>query len=434
MAVSGKDVVDYLMQFRGTPYAWGGNSLTGGIDCSGLLQQGFKQFGINISRTTFTQIGEGKGVGMKDLQVGDAVFFETSSSTEGPDHVGIYIGGGKFLHAPKTGDVVKVSDMTDSYYGNRFVGGRRFNGVQGGGDANTDWSNQTPTEAKLSPEELAAQYGWAYGFLKSEPSLAKIFDGMVKENWNKAKFDAMLAETDFWKNNAEVTRQAIQMKAVDPASWSAAMNANKLVIQQLAAKMGAAIPDSLVPQIAEQMQMFGFTEDNLRPILAEYIDFSKNNLTGEAGMHEHNMRQFASDMGVDMSQQSIKNYAQLMVKGMSSMEDFQGFVREQSASAFPAFQEQIMKGGQTVKNIANPYVQMMAQDLEMNPFEITLKDPLIKGALNGIDQKGKPVGMTLVDFQSTLRGDPRWRSTKQAQDKVMNIGSQVLRDMGMISG
>lgn len=432
MAVSGQQVVDYLMQFQGTPYVWGGNSLSGGIDCSGLLQQGFAKFGVNISRTTFTQIGEGKAVDMKDLQVGDAVYFETNASTAGPDHVGIYIGNGKMLHAPKTGDVVKVSDITDSYYSSRFVGGRRFDGVAGGGEANNDWASQSPVERKLAPEELAAQYGWAYGFLKSEPSLAKLFDGMVKENWTKDKFDAELAQTDFWKNNADTARQALQMKSVDPASWNAAMMANRQMIQQLAYKMGAAIPDGMLPQMAEQMQMMGMGEEQLRPILAQYIDFSKNNLTGEAGMHEHTMRQYASDMGVDLSQQSVKNYAQLMVKGMSSMDDFQNFVKEQAVSAYPAFSEQIMKGGQTLKNIANPYVQMMAQDLEMNPNEISLKDPLIKSALNGIDQQGKPVGLSVVDFQSTLRGDPRWRSTQQAQDKTMAVGHKVLRDMGVL--
>lgn len=435
MAVNGQDIVNYLMQFKGTPYVWGGNSLQSGIDCSGLIQQGMAHFGINVSRTTYSQIGEGKAVGMGDLQVGDAVYFDTDRNTEGPDHVGIYIGGGKFLHAPKTGDVVKVSDMTDSYYSSRFMGGRRFNGVVGGGDANTDWSSQTPKEAQLakslSPEEMAAQYGWAYSFLRSEPSLSSLFDKMVSENWTQAKFNAELAETDFWKNNADVTRQALQMKATDPGSWNAAINANKLVISQLAAKMGAAVPDGLLPKMAEDMQMYGMTEDNLRPILADYIDFSKNNLTGEAGMHEYNMRAYANDMGVDLNQQSIKNYAQLVVKGMATQDDYQNYIREQAMSAYPAFTQQI-QGGVRVKDIANPYIQSMAQSLEMNPFDITLKDPMIKQAMNGVNQDGKPAGLSVGDFQTMLRGDPRWRTTKQAQDKAMNIGAMVLKNMGVL--
>ena len=433
MAVTGQQVVDYLMQFRGTPYAWGGNDLKGGIDCSGLLQQGFKQFGINISRTTFTQIGEGKAVDMKGLQIGDAIYFETNASTAGPDHVGIYIGNGKFLHAPKTGDVVKVSDLTDGYYANRFVGGRRFDGVVGGGEANNDWATQSETEQRLSPEEMAANYGLSYAFMNSDASIKQTFDDAVAGNWTDQKFQAAFRNTDWWKNTADTARKALQMKASDPATWSFTLDANKQKALQMAAEIGASIPGSALDQLAENMAMTGMTDEGLRSLLSGYIDFtSDQNLNGQAGMHAASMRKYASDMGVDVSQQAIKNYAQLMIRGMSSQDDYKNFVNEQATSAFPAFAQQI-KGGQTMRNIANPYVQMMAQTLEVNPNQLSLRDPTIMSGLNGLDQDGKPTGRTLTDFQTMLRGDPRWRSTQQAQDKTMNIGLNVLKQMGVAS-
>ncbi|QIA28808.1 hypothetical protein [Streptomyces phage JXY1] len=100
MAVNGADIADWAKQWTGTPYVWGGNSLSGGVDCSGLVQQVYKHFGINVSRTTYSQIGEGKAVGMNELQAGDMVFFDTNPGVKGPDHVGIYLGGGKMIHAP----------------------------------------------------------------------------------------------------------------------------------------------------------------------------------------------------------------------------------------------------------------------------------------------------------------------------------------------
>ena len=84
-----------------------------------------------------------------------------------------------------------------------------------------------------------------------------------------------------------------------------------------------------------------------------------------------------------------------------------------------------------MRNIANPYVQMMAQTLEVNPNQLSLRDPTIMSGLNGLDQDGKPVGRTLNDFQQMLRGDPRWRSTQQAQDKAMSVGNSVLKQMGL---
>jgi len=433
MAISGKDIVNYLMQFRGTPYAWGGNSLSGGIDCSGLIQQGMAHFGINVARTTYDQINQGRGVDMHDLQVGDAVFFDTDRSTGGPDHVGIYIGGGKFLHAPKTGDVVKISDMTDSYYSSRFMGGRRFSGIEGGGDANTDWGTQSSVDRKLSGEELSAQYGLAYSFLNSDPSLKGLFGDAVSGSWTSDKFKAKLRETDFWKNNSDTARKALEMKNADPATWNFTMDANKQKIRDMAAEIGAAVPDGVIPSLAEQIAMMGMDDNAIKKVLADYVDFTNNTLSGQAGMYETGMRQYAGDMGVTLGQQSIKNYAQLMLKGMSTQQDFKNFVNEQAKSAFPAFGKQI-DGGQTVRAIANPYIQTMAQNLELNPQEIDLRDPTIMMGLNGLDDKGQPIGRTLTQFQDILRGDPRWRATKQAQDKTMAIGSSVLKQWGVISG
>lgn len=431
MAVQGKQVVDYLMQYLGQGYVWGGSNPDTGFDCSGLLQWGFKQFGIDIPRVTYDQIGAGAAVSMKDLQVGDMVFFDTSSQS-GPDHVGIYVGNGKMLHAPKTGDVIKVSDITGDYYSSRFMGGRRMNGVVGGGDANTNWSTQTETERKLSPEDLASQYGWAFSFLNSEPSLTGLFQQAVSENMSPDKFKAKLRETDFWKNNSDTARLALQERASDPATWAAKIDASKLMIQQLASKVGAMIPDGELPKLAEQATMLDMNEEQLRQILGGWIDFTSKTLGGEAGMYMNGMRQYADGMGVDIDQQSMKNYAQLMIKGLSTTQDFQNFIQDQAASTYPAFAEQI-KAGQNLKNIANPYIQMMSQALEVNPSTIGLKDPTIMSALNGLDKDGRPTGKNLVDFQSTLRGDPRWRSTQQAQDKAMNVGNTVLKNMGLIS-
>lgn len=430
MAVQGKQVVDYLMQYLGRPYKWGGASPETNFDCSGLLQWGFKQFGINIPRVTYDQIGVGAAVSMKELQIGDAVFFDTDSSHSGPDHVGIYIGNGRMLQAPKTGDVVKISDISSGYYADHFMGGRRFSGVVGGGDSNGNWSSQNATERALSPEDLAADYGWAYSFLQSDSSLSGLFSQAVKDGWSKDMFQAKLRETDFWKNNSDTARKALQEKATDPATWAAKMDANKLLISDMAAKMGAAIPDGKLPKLAEDMAMFDMNEEQLTPILSDWIDFVGGTLKGQAGMFEHSMRQYAGDMGVDIGDQSVKNYAQLMVKGLSSQQDFKNFINDQASSAYPAFAEQI-KGGQTLKAIANPYIQTMAQQLEINPNDIGLGDPTIKSALNGLDAQGKPVGKNLVDFQDSLRGDPRWRSTQQAQDKSMSIGRNVLKNLGL---
>jgi cell wall-associated NlpC family hydrolase len=113
-------VVGIAMRYLGVPYVWGGSSPSG-FDCSGFVMYVYGQMGVSLPHYTGAQWNVGVGVSRSDLQPGDLVFFD------GLGHVGIYIGGGQFIHAPHTGDVVKVSAMT-GWYASTYVGARRIIG------------------------------------------------------------------------------------------------------------------------------------------------------------------------------------------------------------------------------------------------------------------------------------------------------------------
>lgn len=109
-ATIGQKVANYAQQFVGNPYRYGGNSLTGGIDCSGFTQQVLAKFGYSISRTSSSQATEGIRVSTSNLRAGDLLFYGDGG---GINHVAIYIGGGQVVHAsnsapyPKGG--IKIS-------------------------------------------------------------------------------------------------------------------------------------------------------------------------------------------------------------------------------------------------------------------------------------------------------------------------------------
>jgi len=119
-------VVNMAMQYLGTPYLWGGADPRKGFDCSGFVQYLYSKAGVALPRTTYGQIKVGQAVqDPTNLKAGDIVLFATEGGNA-PTHEGLYIGGGQFIHAPHTGDVVKISSLTDQYYASRFLVGRRI--------------------------------------------------------------------------------------------------------------------------------------------------------------------------------------------------------------------------------------------------------------------------------------------------------------------
>ena len=119
---NGNNITNTAVQFLGVPYKWGGASRSG-FDCSGLTQYVYSQNGVNIPRTAQEQYNKGIAVDSSNLQKGDLVFFNGYKGKNGVGHVGIYIGNGQYIHAPKSGDVVKISNLNSR---NDYVGARRY--------------------------------------------------------------------------------------------------------------------------------------------------------------------------------------------------------------------------------------------------------------------------------------------------------------------
>lgn len=122
--VTGADIVAYAKNYLGSKYVSGGSSPSKGFDCSGFTSYVYKHFGISISRTSSGQSGNGKTVAKSDMKAGDIICFSNSSGSKKIGHVGIYVGGGKFIHAANSRKGVIISNVSgDGYY---FVVAKRI--------------------------------------------------------------------------------------------------------------------------------------------------------------------------------------------------------------------------------------------------------------------------------------------------------------------
>ena len=123
-----ESVLKRAMALLGTPYRWGGNSPDGGFDCSGLVGYVFRTaLGIELPRVSRDMAHNGEEVARGALTAGDLVFF--SRRGKRVDHVGIYMGNGQFVHAPRTGKDVMVSELDTGYWSGKFLQGRRVVGI-----------------------------------------------------------------------------------------------------------------------------------------------------------------------------------------------------------------------------------------------------------------------------------------------------------------
>ena len=105
-------------------YRWGGSSPRTGFDCSGLMQYAYKSAKVNLPRTAAEQYRATKRVPLAKLKIGDLIFFHTRRTRARVNHVGLYLGGGKFIHAPRKGKRVSVANLSN-YWIRKAVGAGR---------------------------------------------------------------------------------------------------------------------------------------------------------------------------------------------------------------------------------------------------------------------------------------------------------------------
>lgn len=114
----GEKAAKIAVRMAGVPYRWGGESPSG-FDCSGLVRWTYLRLGVDLPHSSYALYAVGRRVARSHMKPGDVLFFE------GLGHVGLYLGRGKMVHAPRSGLDVEVIRLADSNYGSRFVGARR---------------------------------------------------------------------------------------------------------------------------------------------------------------------------------------------------------------------------------------------------------------------------------------------------------------------
>lgn len=457
--VHGQDLLNFLMQFVGQKYVWGGQA-PGGFDCSGLMWYGAQQNGISIPRTSNAQIAALRSIPIGQAQIGDLVFFDSDNNGQS-DHVGMYAGNGQVLVADNPSQpihVVSVSTearitgvgrMPGVVNTNVFDGGLTHAGTSGATGINgADYSALLPSARPSydlfgslglqSPNSstLNENYGLAASFMESDPELANIYSEAVAGTWSTDQFQAALQNTDWWKANSDSARKMLQEKYADPAQYQQDIQNKTTELTDLASKLGVHISSTGMSSLADLALVTNMNDAQINGYLSKYLELSQQgHFSGYAGQVELGVREYAREMGVPLTDSYVESAVSGIVAGTDSLQERRANIQTIAEQTFPAYAKEINQG-MTVGQIAAPYLAAQAKLWEVDPNKIDLFDPTLRGALQSTTTQGQdaiPSQMPLYDFEKQLRSNSKWLSTNNARESMTSAASQVLSDMGLTS-
>lgn len=233
-----------------------------------------------------------------------------------------------------------------------------------------------------------------------------------------------LKATKWYQTNSERIRQVVLSSlSQDKATYNESKKNEIARIRKIALNIGSTLDDAAIDSLANQTLLFGLSDADLNTALVGSVRMDANYIKGQAGTIGSTIAKGISDYGfrVNTDSTEFKTYVADVLNGLRTTDDIVGQFRNMAASQYPNLSERF-KSGATLAEIAQPYKYAMSNILETNINTIDLDDPNLQSALSS--------GMNTFDFSRTLKKDPRWQYTQNAQEDLLGTFSKVLRQWG----
>lgn len=257
------------------------------------------------------------------------------------------------------------------------------------------------------------------------PGVGAVILRGVYQGLSPNQFMAAIANTDWYKNTPDTARNLFMLKMVDPATYRQQLANQAYTMQLNARKLGLSIPLSRLESLAERAALEGWSAERLLAEMAKAGGgFSDD---GTIAGIQNQLGATARNYGIKMGSGTLGQWATDIAMGIRSQEGFNAYVAKMAKSAFPSLAGAI-DAGMSVRDIADPYFQMAAAELEIPISSIDLYDPKWTRPL-----QGKSL-MTLYDWQRMLRNDPKYGYdyTNGARAQAVDIATTFARTFGGI--
>lgn len=283
----------------------------------------------------------------------------------------------------------------------------------------------------IDTETLRALFGYTEQQINMDPDIRALFDEAVREQWSgevgKAIFQSRLKQTNWWKNNSESMRDYLMAKVNQDADWQELVKDSQEAVRQEAMAMGVELTPEETASLTEQSMMYGWYKPEKKFELRRAMGERKQTGGGDIGQVASQLKNLSYQMGVGFNDDWYRSAGVSVASQLSDVDFWANQIRERAAAQFPMFKDQIM-AGQSVRNLASPYITMMAEEWEVPETGINVTDPAIMRAIGGA---GGNEMMNLSDYQRFLRRDPRWMNTDRAQNEITGMASAVMQMFGL---
>lgn len=319
----------------------------------------------------------------------------------------------------------------------KFYGGSQGASVSGGGGGGS-YSVSSST-ANLSMADMGARYGLSAEVLRQNKQIRDLVKKAIKEGYDQTLFTAYLKNTKWWRTTSDAQRKYFFLRASDPATYNQKWKQNQFSVNQLAVAVGLGNQINKKGQSSKILERAitykmrdGWSDARVKAYLGSSVGMHGNEMYGEAGEAYDQVFALAYADGQHFSKSWYQSNIRNVVSGKTTIEALSAQIKNQAASKYYAFANQI-RAGQTVMDLAQPYISAVSQILELPGTDIDLANKYVNKAMTSKVAAGQQPGTQypLWQFENDLRNDPLWKKTNNARESMFSVAHQVAKDFGV---
>jgi murein DD-endopeptidase MepM/ murein hydrolase activator NlpD len=300
--------------------------------------------------------------------------------------------------------------------------------IPGGGGGGAPAPAPAPPATNTVDTAIDA-YGPMAQIVNAVPDLKAILNSAVSQQWSAAKFTAAVQASPWYQQHSDTARNLLMTQAADPAAYQQEITNKADQISILAGQLGHTVDTTA---LATQALLYGWDDNQLQTQIAHGGLSGAGNgaLVGSAAQLSTQLEQTMTSYGVPYTQDYVNAAVNSIQQGYNTLDGYVQIARQQAKTQYPQYATQLDQG-QTMVQIADPYMAQMAKTLELNQNQVTLNDPYIQKALSVRDpQSGAVTSQSMWQFTQNLKQDPRYDHTDQAKTDAYTTLAQIGKDFG----